>query len=61
MNKKISEVQERMINDICSKAKGENKEITQRLQLKEKENQIDSKSNAISSLKRQLQLERTTF
>jgi hypothetical protein len=25
MNKKISEVQEKMINDICSKSKGENK------------------------------------
>lgn len=61
MNKKLSSVQERFINDITGKSKQSNKDITFRIESKEKEMMLDNKAMMINSLKRQQQLETITL
>jgi hypothetical protein len=61
MNKKLSSVQQRFINDIEGKTKNPNKDITFRIEAKEREMLIENKAMMISSLKRQAELETVTL
>ena len=61
MNKKLSSVQERFINDIYGKSKQGNKDVAFRIESKEKEMMIENKAMMISSLKRQQLLESITL
>ena len=61
MNKKITTLSDKFISSIHSKSHGENKDIIVRLELREKEMQLENRQEMLGSLKRQAELERVSY